>query len=350
MSIKRSTKENIIGKAKIVAGMIIAAVLLTLAVGNIQFRSALELFARVGIGYLMAAVAFLACAYFVRILRWTVMLRTFDATVTWRQACGPFLASFALNNILPLRVGDVMRCFGFQEVLHIKPTRMFASLIVERILDLTTLLCFAAVILWWFESELRPFAYLRAGALLLAVTAIPLVIGVLIPSIPMFFVTIVRHLPFVRRSKIARNIISFAMRSIRSLATIGAGGRVPLLILLSIAGWALEGSVYYAVVYALHGSVRSVGPLLSMVSGTLATLIPSTPGYVGTFDFFAKLGLTASGETQTLAAVEALTVHAVLWLPVTLAGVGYVSYEHGILPTLRLIFQQKSAKLNATIN
>ncbi|HSC81948.1 MAG TPA: lysylphosphatidylglycerol synthase domain-containing protein, partial [Chitinolyticbacter sp.] len=58
--------------------------------------------------------------------------------------------------------------------------------------------------------------------------------------------------------------------------------------------------------------------------GTLATLIPSTPGYVGTFDYFTVRAMTALGNGQVVATAYALLVHALLWLPPTLAGGAYL--------------------------
>ncbi len=59
-----------------------------------------------------------------------------------------------------------------------------------------------------------------------------------------------------------------------------------------------------------------------MVVGTvnLAGLIPASPGQVGVFEFFASTVLVAAGIEETLAASYALTVHIVIWLPVTMVG------------------------------
>jgi uncharacterized membrane protein YbhN (UPF0104 family) len=65
------------------------------------------------------------------------------------------------------------------------------------------------------------------------------------------------------------------------------------------------------------------GPLagwLALPVGTLATLIPSTPGYVGTFDYFTVKAMTELGNTTAAATAYALLVHALLWLPPTLVG------------------------------
>ncbi|KPK48900.1 MAG: hypothetical protein AMS22_14540, partial [Thiotrichales bacterium SG8_50] len=57
---------------------------------------------------------------------------------------------------------------------------------------------------------------------------------------------------------------------------------------------------------------------------TLATLIPSSPGYVGTFDYFAAQGIAAYGAAPEVSVAFALTVHAVLWAPLTAAGLVYL--------------------------
>jgi uncharacterized membrane protein YbhN (UPF0104 family) len=58
----------------------------------------------------------------------------------------------------------------------------------------------------------------------------------------------------------------------------------------------------------------------SMGGGTLATLIPGTPGHVGTFDFFTTEAMQGFGVDHTRSATYALLVHLLLWLPITLVG------------------------------
>ena len=62
----------------------------------------------------------------------------------------------------------------------------------------------------------------------------------------------------------------------------------------------------------------------------LATMIPSSPGYVGTFDYFAVQGLTAFGASHVVALTFALLVHLLLWLPVTIVGALFL-----VAPTTR---------------
>jgi glycosyltransferase 2 family protein len=55
----------------------------------------------------------------------------------------------------------------------------------------------------------------------------------------------------------------------------------------------------------------------------LATMLPSAPGYIGTFDAPAIALLTAYGVNGEMAAGYTLVLHAALWFPITLLGFYY---------------------------
>ena len=97
-----------------------------------------------------------------------------------------------------------------------------------------------------------------------------------------------------------------------------------VLIGLSAAAWACEGAVFATVAAAVRAGAEPMGPWFSLAAGTLATAIPSAPGHVGTFDWFAAQGLEAYGASAEVAIAFALTIHAVLWVSSTAAGLFYL--------------------------
>jgi glycosyltransferase 2 family protein len=105
-----------------------------------------------------------------------------------------------------------------------------------------------------------------------------------------------------------------------SLALLRSPGRAARLLGLSLVAWLLEGAVFACVVWSLHLPVAWPAPWLSLAAATLATLLPSSPGYVGTFDYFASVGLRAYGAPAAGATAFALLTHLMLWLPITIAG------------------------------
>jgi glycosyltransferase 2 family protein len=105
-----------------------------------------------------------------------------------------------------------------------------------------------------------------------------------------------------------------------SLALLRSPARAARLVALTLMAWLLEGAVFATVAWSLKLPVPPQAPWLAMSAATLATLLPSSPGYVGTFDYFGMTGLTVFGAGRAEAAAFALLAHFILWLPVTVAG------------------------------
>ena len=65
-----------------------------------------------------------------------------------------------------------------------------------------------------------------------------------------------------------------------------------------------------------------------MNAANLATLVPSSPGYVGPFDAAAIFVLTLFGAGRDIAASYTLVLHATLIVPVVLLGFVYLWRNH----------------------
>jgi hypothetical protein len=109
-------------------------------------------------------------------------------------------------------------------------------------------------------------------------------------------------------------------KSFVTLQHLARGNTMIRLVSWSMLAWLAEGCVFWFAALALPSLVTPLAGWLALPVGTLATLIPSTPGYVGTFDFFTVRAMTALGNTLGAATAYALLVHALLWLPPTLIG------------------------------
>jgi glycosyltransferase 2 family protein len=71
---------------------------------------------------------------------------------------------------------------------------------------------------------------------------------------------------------------------------------------------AFDFSVSFVVLMLMNGLVN------------LATTLPAAPGYIGTFDTPGIMTLTTFGVDPSVAASYTFTLHAALWVPVTLLG------------------------------
>lgn len=104
-------------------------------------------------------------------------------------------------------------------------------------------------------------------------------------------------------------------------------GLLVRLLFFSAAAWLAEGLVFWSAAQAISGISEPAGAWVALPVATFATLIPSTPGYLGTFDYFAARTMVEFGNAEPAAAAFAVLVHVLLWLPPTLIG-GFYWIRH----------------------
>jgi uncharacterized membrane protein YbhN (UPF0104 family) len=100
---------------------------------------------------------------------------------------------------------------------------------------------------------------------------------------------------------------------------------------LSIAIWLGYAACYYACLEAFdlvatHHLAWYVG-LVVLVFTTISVVIPSTPGYVGTFHYLCQLSLVMFGVSASEALSFAVVAHFISLAPVAVAGLICANYE-----------------------
>ncbi|KQP11884.1 lysylphosphatidylglycerol synthase transmembrane domain-containing protein [Pseudorhodoferax sp. Leaf267] len=257
-----------------------------------------------------------------RIRRWQLMLRAARPAVRWRACAGPFVASFALNNVLPLRAGDVLRAVGFNRQLGVGAGSVTATLFVERLLDMLMLLCALGLVLVLFDLRLQQVARIGGTALLALAACVALLL--LVPRISSAAVGLGQRLLARLAPALAARLAPEIARGLASLQALASGAWMGRLLLWSAASWCLEGAMFWCVAQAVPALTAPHGAWLAFPVATLSTLVPSSPGYVGTFDYFASLAMRLLGNPDAAAAAYAIVVHLLLWLPPTLLGLAYL--------------------------
>jgi glycosyltransferase 2 family protein len=303
---------------RVLVGLVVAAAFVSLLAGRVDRVEVERVLAGADWRLLALALLVLTADMGARITRWWLMLRSLEPALPLSACIRPFLSSLAINNTVPLRAGDVVRVFGFRRTLRAPTAHVVGTLLLERLLDLMMLLAILFACLLGTAGVLpRPFL---VGAGLAGVAALT-ALGIL-TFFPAAVTAALQGL--VARLFRGRKWASTASRSVGQLtASVGLlrnPAQAARLLGLTLAAWLLEGAVFACVMWALGINVGLAAAGLSLGAGTLATLIPSSPGYVGTFDYFAALGLTAYGATVVAATAFALLVHLVLWVPVTIVG------------------------------
>lgn len=307
------------------AGKLLIGVMASTLFCYLVFRgSSIDEFAatlhRVDFGWLTAALSLFFLGYCCRIRRWQLMLLTENPRLEWSKCAIPFMASISANNVLPFRAGDLLRAFGFCDWLGVPAAKVLATLLAERLMDLFCLLCalvVAVVVLG--GSPVVPVAH-EAGMWSVCLIALLILLLLLQPRIIELPVNVILD----SISRLSPTLGGFIGRQVahlfKTLYAISHKGLMLRLLLWSVATWGLEAGVFYLVARSIPDLAVPTAAWLAMPVGTLSTLLPSTPGYVGTFHFFVASAVEMSGNERVAATSFALLIHITLWLPSTLWG------------------------------
>lgn len=299
-------------------GFTLAALFLWLVLRRVDVDALRQAMDGARITGVAAALAAFAVGYAGRIERWRQMLLRDSPTLRWRDCAGPLFISFAANNVLPFRAGDVLRAFAFNAQLRVSAGTMLASLFAERLLDLLMVLLALGLSLAAFGLNVSQLFGIGLGVLVLAAL---LILSLLLA--PQWFAP----LAMAAAGAIARvwpgigqRIAAETERAVEALKQLASASLMLRLLAWSTAVWLAEGGVFWFAASAMGSMTRPAAAWLALPVGTLATLIPSTPGYVGTFDYFVMQAMTTLGNAPAAATAFALLVHALLWLPPTVLG------------------------------
>jgi len=315
---------------RIAIGWTVAIVFIVLAFRRVSFDAVISALTTARVVPLLIALVALAAGFGMRIVRWWWMLRALEPALPVRACVRPFLVSIAINNTVPLRVGDVVRAVGFRSALRSSAMAVAGTLLVERLLDVVVLLALLFAGLLALGHEVVPRPFIVAGTVVGVLAGAGLLALIVLPSLVRRSVTwLIERVPSVPDSVRARGL-RLAGQLFDALLVVRPASRALALLGATVVAWGLEGSAYACVAWSLGADGSAFAPWFALATGTLATMIPSSPGYVGTFDYFAVQGLTAFGANHVVALTFALLVHLLLWLPVTVVGALFL-----VAPTTR---------------
>ncbi|MGL3104519.1 lysylphosphatidylglycerol synthase transmembrane domain-containing protein [Bradyrhizobium sp. BR 1432] len=270
--------------------------------------------------YLLFGLISFAFGYASRVLRWTVMLRSTGAPISISACAGAFMGSMALNNVLPARLGDVVRALVFPAALGVTRAISTGTLVLERLTDLLSVLSFLAAGLA-ATDKVELSTGLRMSALLLAAGATVVLITIVLWS-KVFAERLQRPMlrSCGRRDKAIRPVLeAFALL----FSCFDAMSRPTVLVnifFLSALAWAGEVGLFWSLLIGLGLPANASSGVLVMAIAALGTLIPLSPGYVGPFHLAAYAAVSFIGGTSDQAASFAVLAHASVWLPTSLIG------------------------------
>jgi uncharacterized protein (TIRG00374 family) len=232
------------------------------------------------------------------------------------------LTSSALNNVLPLRGGDVARLWMLERSSGVTKMGGLGAFVIERLFEIGALALLAvgasfAVTSQRWASIAAPLVLVGTIGLLGLLRAAARVTGAS-PEVAD------ASRPSSRwKKKVADILHRFAHGA-------AALHQPPLLfraVGLSLLSWLTEALMVVTCARGLHLAVSVPVAIITLLGINLALALPSTPSNAGPFEASAFVVLTAAGLPKPAALAFALTYHLIQVLPVTAVGLAVLSFD-----------------------
>ena len=112
----------------------------------------MESIQQIDLNYLVLATLFLWGSVWLRGLRWKWLFKKNDSPSTTSLYRAELIGYFG-NNVLPLRLGELLRSFIVSKESSLSKSFVFGTVILERLLDMLALASFALLLLLLYPLE-----------------------------------------------------------------------------------------------------------------------------------------------------------------------------------------------------
>jgi len=257
--------------------------------------------------------------------RWQVLLAPI-AAIPYRRVLGYTYIGYLANNVLPARLGELVRSHTLGEKEGVARTTVLGTVVVERVIDTVMVVAIAAVSVLVLSIR----GVMTSAVLLGLAFAALLVVGV--------GVGIAAHrLPGAERvgAYIERwpRLIALGRMLRDGLAVVSRPRTLVGALAFSVVAWSASIGTFLAAGQAV-GIELTVAQGALLASGVaLATIVPSGPGYLGTFELTAVGICSLFGIDRDPAFAMALLVHVMILSVTSIGGViSYLALRHRVAP------------------
>jgi uncharacterized protein (TIRG00374 family) len=257
--------------------------------------------------WVLLAVAFDLSVYVCHGWRWNTLLAPVVRLRLWRTVQSIYIGLFA-NELLPLRTGEVIRCYLLAHWNNFRISLSISSAAVERLIDGFWMLAAFAVTAGFVKGIPRDLILLvraMAGLLIIAGGA---------------FFWVVWHKQEAHAVVIQRRGASTLRHVVEGLHLMGGASTLGKTTLLSLFYLVLQIATVWALMkaYGLDLSFWAAGGVLTVVR--LATVVPNAPGNLGLFQVACVVALHLFDVEKNDAKTFSFIMFFSLTLPLLIGG------------------------------
>jgi len=322
-------KRNVRSGLKLGLGLAISAFFLYLAFRQVDFDKMGQAFKTAHYPLLLIAVFMLFASHWMRAWRHHYFLEPIKPIST-SSLFSALMVGYMANTFLPAHLGELLRAYLIGEKEHIPKASTLATIAIERIVDVFCLLLLMGVtfVVYPFPREVR-----LSGYLTFAFVAALVVFLLILKKRPERMLSAVETVSKPLSKKISSKLVELLCSFRDGLVPLKHRHHYVAVTILSVLVWACYAGIFLIAFYAFDFVKTYHLPwsasLVVLVITTISVVVPSSPGYVGTYHWLCMVALGLFGVSQSPALSFAIVVHALSIFPVALLGI-LLAWKEGI--------------------
>jgi len=277
----------------------------------------------------IALMVLTVLGFWIRAFRWRWLLST-PKPVGLDSLFSATMIGFMANNLLPFRLGEFVRAWALGRREGMSKTTVFATVVVERVVDMITLLAIfgIAVLLHPIAADTEAGRLTQAGAQVLLAACVGLTaVLIVIERTPRLMQALVGRLSTGLPERWRRRGLATITHFVEGLTLFRDLPRLLWVFLLSFVMFGVFALCLQASMWAFRLGVPWFGGLIMLVITAIGIMVPAAPGYIGTMNLACVAGLTLFGVGKELAVPFSWFYWFGQWIPVTLVGLYYLRRE-----------------------
>ena len=303
---------------KLFLSFIITAVCIYFAFRGENYISLFSQIRDIKSSFLILSILLLVFSCYIRALRWKYIL-SYNKSINTHLLFGSVMVGYFGNNVLPFRLGEILRSYSAAFYYNISFTSVLGSVVLERIMDLGFVIIMFFIILPWFPIKVHSLIIVM---IFLAIIIISFFLLLGLAKYFSFFTKIKSYSIF--KNDIFKKLINVFEIFSNSIISIKNSEYNSQIIFLSIILWGFYYFATYFILLAFNIDLDFLSILVIIIVSSIAIGIPAMPGAIGTYEAGVKFAMVSLiGITSEKALAFALVSHAASFIPFTVLGAIY---------------------------
>ncbi len=321
--------------------------------------------------YIIPTIILIFVSYYFRAVRWSVLIAPIKR-VSVLNLFSATMIGFMANSVLPARIGEIIKPVMVAKKEKIKVTASFATVVMERIFDLLSIIVFASLLFFFLPAETlqdksvsminraevstevvkakyvneKPgiplsvvneeseaeapnlIKQLKKWSIVMALFGIIAITSLfLLSTYPQKSANFLEKLVFFVPHHLKAKLVNYLHSFISGLQILDNKKHMIWIGILSLIIWLLNAASVYVLCYSFNIGLSFAGACFVIVCLALAVALPQAPGFIGVFHIATQKSLDVFGVGLSSAQSFAIILWALSIIPIIIVGLLFLWRE-----------------------